>query len=85
MFLPDLLAGRRILITGGGSGLGAAMATRFAALGASLVLCGRRAEVLDATASTLRATRPASSSQRSTASRSWGTSLGHWFGPTRRR
>jgi len=56
MFLPDLLAGRRILITGGGSGLGAAMATRFAALGASLVLCGRRAEVLDATASTLRAT-----------------------------
>ena len=55
MFQPDLLAGRRILITGGGSGLGAAMATRFAALGASLVLCGRRADVLEATASTLRA------------------------------
>ena len=55
MFQPDLLAGRRILITGGGSGLGAAMATRFAALGASLVLCGRRAEVLEATATTLRA------------------------------
>ena len=55
MFQPDLLAGRRILVTGGGSGLGAAMATRFAALGASLVLCGRRADVLEATATTLRA------------------------------
>ncbi len=55
MFQPDLLAGRRILITGGGSGLGAAMATRFAALGACLVLCGRRADVLEATATTLRA------------------------------
>jgi len=53
MFQPDLLAGKRILITGGGSGLGAAMATRFAGLGAQLVLCGRRAEVLEATAATL--------------------------------
>ena len=55
MFQPDLLAGRRILVTGGGSGLGAAMAARFAELGARLLLCGRRAEVLDATAATLRA------------------------------
>ena len=55
MYQPDLLAGKRILITGGGTGLGAAMAARFAALGASLVLCGRRAEVLEATATTLRA------------------------------
>jgi len=55
MFQTDLLAGRRILITGGGSGLGAAMAARFAALGASLLLCGRRAEVLEATAAMLRA------------------------------
>lgn len=54
MFQPDLLAGRRILVTGGGSGLGAAMATRFAELGASLVLCGRRAEVLEATAMAIR-------------------------------
>lgn len=56
MFQPDLLAGRRILVTGGGSGLGAAMAVRFAELGARLLLCGRRSEVLDATAATLRGT-----------------------------
>jgi NAD(P)-dependent dehydrogenase (short-subunit alcohol dehydrogenase family) len=54
MFAPDLLAGQRILITGGGTGLGAAMAVRFAELGASLVLAGRRAEVLEATAQGLR-------------------------------
>ncbi|RHW19259.1 SDR family oxidoreductase [Sphingomonas gilva] len=46
MFADGLLAGKRILITGGGTGLGAAMAERFAGLGASLVLCGRREEVL---------------------------------------
>ena len=50
MYQPDLLAGKRILVTGGGSGLGAAMAERFAALGASLVLCGRRDATLCATA-----------------------------------
>ena len=55
MFQPDLLAGQRLLITGGGSGLGAAMAERFAGLGAALLLCGRRADVLQATAERLRA------------------------------
>ncbi|NEV78524.1 SDR family NAD(P)-dependent oxidoreductase [Rhodopseudomonas sp. BR0C11] len=54
MFEAGLLANKRILITGGGSGLGAAMAARFAELGASLVLCGRRAEVLQETAEQLR-------------------------------
>ncbi len=54
MFRADLLAGKRIVVTGGGSGLGAAMASRFAELGASLVLCGRRAEPLEATAAALR-------------------------------
>ncbi|MFT3939713.1 SDR family oxidoreductase [Rhodopseudomonas sp.] len=54
MFEAGLLANKRILITGGGSGLGAAMAARFAELGASLVLCGRRAEVLHKTAEQLR-------------------------------
>jgi NAD(P)-dependent dehydrogenase (short-subunit alcohol dehydrogenase family) len=50
MFLPDLLAGRHILITGGGTGLGKSMGRRFLELGASLSICGRRGEVLEATA-----------------------------------
>jgi NAD(P)-dependent dehydrogenase (short-subunit alcohol dehydrogenase family) len=54
MFQPDLLAHRRVLITGGGTGLGEAMARRFAELGASLVLTGRRIEVLDAAAQRIR-------------------------------
>lgn len=55
MFDKALLEGRRILVTGGGTGLGAEMASRFASLGASLVLCGRRQEPLDETAERLRA------------------------------
>jgi NAD(P)-dependent dehydrogenase (short-subunit alcohol dehydrogenase family) len=55
MFRADLLAHKRILITGGGTGLGAVMAERFAGLGACLVLCGRRLEVLEATAARLQA------------------------------
>jgi NAD(P)-dependent dehydrogenase (short-subunit alcohol dehydrogenase family) len=54
MYRSDLLSDKRILITGGGTGLGAAMAQRFAELGASLVLCGRREEVLLSTAQTIR-------------------------------
>jgi NAD(P)-dependent dehydrogenase (short-subunit alcohol dehydrogenase family) len=54
MFEKGLLAGKRILVTGGGSGLGAAMARRFAGLGAGLILCGRRLEVLHATAAAIR-------------------------------
>ncbi len=50
MFQPDLLKGKKILITGGGTGLGKSMGRRFLELGASLAICGRRQEVLDATA-----------------------------------
>src|SRR2546422_5403617 len=54
MFEKGLLAGKRILITGGGSGLGAAMGRRFAELGAELIICGRRLELLEATAVAMR-------------------------------
>ena len=49
MFEKGLLAGKRILVTGGGSGLGAAMGRRFVELGAELIICGRRLELLEAT------------------------------------
>jgi NAD(P)-dependent dehydrogenase (short-subunit alcohol dehydrogenase family) len=51
MFLPGLLKGKKVLVTGGGTGLGASMGHRFLELGAELVICGRRKDVLEATAS----------------------------------
>ena len=54
MFEKNLLAGKRILVTGGGSGLGAAMGRRFVELGAELIICGRRLERLEATAAQMR-------------------------------
>jgi NAD(P)-dependent dehydrogenase (short-subunit alcohol dehydrogenase family) len=54
MFEKGLLAGKRILVTGGGSGLGAAMGRRFVELGAELIICGRRLELLEQTAAQLR-------------------------------
>jgi NAD(P)-dependent dehydrogenase (short-subunit alcohol dehydrogenase family) len=56
MFEKGLLEGKRVLITGGGSGLGAAMGRRFLELGAELVICGRRLELLEQTAAELRKT-----------------------------
>lgn len=54
MFEKTLLANKRILVTGGGSGLGAAMSRRFAELGAELIICGRRLELLEQVATQLR-------------------------------
>jgi len=54
MFEKGLLKGKRILVTGGGSGLGAAMGRRFLELGAELVICGRRLELLESTAAAMR-------------------------------
>jgi len=53
MFRPDLLKDKRILITGGGTGLGKGMAKRFLELGASVRICGRREDVLRSTAEEL--------------------------------
>jgi NAD(P)-dependent dehydrogenase (short-subunit alcohol dehydrogenase family) len=55
MFHKDLLRSKRILITGGGTGLGKAMAHRFLELGAILHICGRREEVVEQTAAELAA------------------------------
>ena len=53
MFTDQLLAGRRILVTGGGTGLGKSMAARFLQLGAEVHICGRRKIVCDETATEL--------------------------------
>ncbi len=50
MFQPGLLKGKRILVTGGGTGLGRAMTERFLQLGADCVICGRRQSVVEQTA-----------------------------------
>jgi 3-hydroxybutyrate dehydrogenase len=49
------LAGRRVLVTGGGSGAGADLARGFAEAGAEVVIAGRRAEALQAVAEPLGA------------------------------
>ncbi|MDD9880007.1 MAG: 2,4-dienoyl-CoA reductase [Candidatus Marinimicrobia bacterium] len=54
MFESGLLKEKTIIITGGGTGLGKSMATRFAELGANLVITSRRQDVIDNTAEELR-------------------------------
>ncbi len=54
MFQNDLLHNKRILITGGGTGLGKGAARRFLELGGEVYICGRREEVLAATEGELR-------------------------------
>jgi NAD(P)-dependent dehydrogenase (short-subunit alcohol dehydrogenase family) len=47
MFKPGLMKGQRILVTGGGTGLGKEMAEGLLALGAEVYICGRRGDVLN--------------------------------------
>ena len=53
MFKEGLLKGKRILVTGGGTGLGKEIAARYLQLGAELWLAGRRGPVLEAAAAEL--------------------------------
>ena len=50
MFKDNLLKNKRILVTGGGTGLGKEMASHYAQHGADLYICGRRENVLKETA-----------------------------------
>jgi len=53
VFKPDLLKDKRILITGGGTGLGKEIAAKYLQLGAELWICGRRGGILEETAESL--------------------------------
>src|SRR3989441_4268649 len=54
MFQKDLLKGRAVFITGGGTGLGRSMSLRLAELGARMFLAGRREEPLRETSEAIR-------------------------------
>jgi len=55
MFRDNLLSGKRILVTGGGTGLGRVMAEGYLKLGAEVFICSRREGVLRQTAEELNA------------------------------
>ena len=60
MYRPGLMNGERILITGGGTGLGKVMAEACLMLGAEVYICGRRGNILEDTAKELMAAHPGS-------------------------
>src|SRR5258708_10949422 len=48
--MEDSLSGKTALVTGGGRGIGAAIATKLASMGARVTICGRDRSRLDQTA-----------------------------------
>ena len=50
MLPPGTFAGKVALVTGGGTGLGRAMATTLSSLGATVIIASRKLDVLEATA-----------------------------------
>lgn len=54
LYNPEIFKDEHIVVTGGGTGLGKAMAMRFASLGAKITICGRREEPLLATAQEIK-------------------------------
>ncbi len=54
VFRDDLLAGKAFIVSGGGSGIGRAIAYTLARLGADVMICGRRIEKLEQTATGIR-------------------------------
>jgi NAD(P)-dependent dehydrogenase (short-subunit alcohol dehydrogenase family) len=54
------VSGKRVLVTGGSSGIGAGLAERFAAMGATVGICARRSDELAATLDRCRAHVPES-------------------------
>ncbi len=64
MYKSGLMRGERILVTGGGTGLGRVMTEAFLLLGAEVFICGRRGGVVEATAAELSAQHGAASGGR---------------------
>lgn len=54
MFKAEELAGKTIIVTGGGTGLGRSMSAYFLKLGANVVICSRKDEVIQQTAKELK-------------------------------
>ena len=84
MFQPQLMQGQRILVTGGGTGLGQAMADNFLSLGADIAICGRRKSVCDETAAAWREKFPGRMNSAEWFSCDWHASHGDQDGVSKR-
>lgn len=62
VYRDNLFAGKVVLVSGAGSGIGKAIAFLFARLGATLAICGRKLDALEDCAEKLRALSAARSS-----------------------